>query len=217
MLQAAILNRSLLETFGNVLSLCEAPKSRTRVLVRESYKNLAARFLEDKSQFGHVAKWKEYLKKYARFLALFAAQLRISRRYVQKPTSIREQWPTPGKMIHGDKRRKQPPFLHGGRRAVFKKLYDSHYGFQSEQAHQRAAAVSAALVVDTSAQWNPGLGESRLVFDAILFLTCIISELESKGQFGPHQKLQELWRYLTDGNDEAKELWRLRYRSLLKR
>jgi len=216
MLQAAILNRPLLETFGNILSLCEAPKSRTRILVRESYKNLAETFLRYKSQFANVPKWKEYLNVYAESLTLFAKQLRISRHYVRNLSSIREQWPTPGRMIRGDRRRKQPPFLHGNRRAVFKTLYDSHYGHQSEQAHQRAAAVSAALVVDTSAQWNPGLGESNLVLDALLFVTCIISELESKGRFPPHPKLRELWVYLIEANDEAKELWRLRYRSLLK-
>jgi hypothetical protein len=90
-------------------------------------------------------------------------------------------------MIHGDKRPNQPPFVRGNRRKVFKIIYDSHHGHQSEQAHQRAAAVSAALVVDESAQWSPGLGESGLISDTILFLTCIISELESKGRYPAHQ------------------------------
>jgi len=40
------------------------------------------------------------------------------------------------------------PFLHGNRYKAFNIVYDSHYGRQSEQAHQRAAAISAALVVD---------------------------------------------------------------------
>jgi hypothetical protein len=119
-------------------------------------------------------------------------------------------------MIHGDKRRNQPPFLRGSRRKVFRILYDSHYGHQSEHAHQRAAAVASALIVDESAQWNPGLGESGLVSDAILFLTCIISEVESKGRYPAHPKLQELWGYVRELSAEANELWRLRYRSLLR-
>jgi hypothetical protein len=45
MLQATMLNRSLLETLGNILALCEAPKSRTRILVREAYRNLALMLL----------------------------------------------------------------------------------------------------------------------------------------------------------------------------
>jgi hypothetical protein len=218
MLQAAILNRSLLETLGNVLALCEAPKSKTRILVREAYKNLVLMFLRDQAKHGGSdPKWNEYLDVYAKGLESFAKGLRISRRYLRNPNLISEQWPTPGRMIHGDKRRKQPPFLHGNRRKVFKIIYDSHYGHQSEQAHQRAAAVSAALVVDDpSAQWNPGYGESTLISDAILFLTCILSELESKGRYPAHPKLQELWVYVRELNDEAKELWRLRYRSLLK-
>jgi hypothetical protein len=57
---------------------------------------------------------------------------------------------------------------------------------------------------------------STLISDAILFLTCILSELESKGRYPAHPKLQELWVYGRELNDEAEELWRLRYRSLLK-
>ena len=216
MLQAAILNRSLLETLGNVMALCEAPKSRTRILVREAYKNLALMFLREQAKHGGSdPKWREYLDVCAQGLDLFAKGLRISRRCIRNPNLISEQWPTPGRMIHGDRRRKQPPFLHGNRRKVFKIIYDSHYGHQSEQAHQRAAAVSAALIVDESAQWNPGLGESGLISDTILFLTCIISELESKGRYPAHPRLRELWVYLKQLNAEANELWRLRYRSLL--
>ncbi len=216
MLQAAILNRSLLETLGNILALCEAPKSRTRILLREAYKNLALTYLRYQAQFGNDPKWRDYLTAYAEALPLLAETIRLSPHLIRNPNLISEQWLTPGKMIYGDKGRKQTPFLRGKRRAVFKKLYDSHYGQQSEQAHQRAAGVSAALVVDEDAQWNPGLAESALVSDAFLYVTCILSELESKGSYPGHAKLRELWVYLIELNSEAKDLWQLRYRALLK-
>lgn len=139
MLQAAILNRSLLETLGNVMALCQAPKSRTRILVREAYKNMALMFLRNQAKYGSNAKWREYLDVSAKGLDLFAKGLRISRRYIRNPNLISEQWPTPGRMIYGDKRRNQPPFLRGNRRKVFHLLYDSHYG------HNRSKLTSEPL------------------------------------------------------------------------
>jgi hypothetical protein len=217
MLQAAILNRSLLETLGNVMALCEAPKSRTRILVRESYKNIALTFLKYKTQHGTDPKWREYLDVYAKALTLFAKEIRISQHHIKNPRSIPEQWPTPGIMIYGSRRHSQGPSLRGTRRAVFKEMYESHYGHQSEQAHQRAAPVGTALLVDDqAAQWNPGFGESLIVSTALLLLACILSELETKARYPGHSRLRELWAYLRELNDEAKVLWKLRYRLLLK-
>jgi hypothetical protein len=112
----------------------------------------------------------------------------------------------------GSSRRRQPPFLRGNRRSTFKEIYESHYSHQSEQAHQRAAAVGVALLVDNPEdQWNPGHGESHILSSAILFLTCILSEIEAKGRYQGHPRLRELWAYLRDLDDEAKDLWGLRW------
>src|SRR5277367_1215131 len=116
MLQAGILNRSLLETLGNVLALCEAPKSRTRILAREAYKNMALTLQAYKAQFETNPKWKEYLNVYAEALAIWEKELRLPRHRIKNPSSIPEEWPTPGIMIHGSKRRNQKPFLRGSRR-----------------------------------------------------------------------------------------------------
>jgi hypothetical protein len=217
MLQAAILNRSLLETLGNVLALCEAPKSRSKILLREAYKNMALTFLRYHARWGGDPKWTEYLDVYRKVLANLAKELRLSRASIKNPSAIRDQWPTPGVMVYGSSRNKQPPFLHGNRRAAFQEIYDFHYGRQSEQAHQRAAAVGMALLVDNpEAQWNPGHGESYIISTALLLIACIVSEIEQMGRYSVHPRLLELWAYLRDADDEAKELWALRYRRLLK-
>jgi hypothetical protein len=218
MLQAAILNRSLLETLGNILALCEAPKARNRILVREAYKKFALTYRKALAKFGQSTdpRCMNYLDVYAKVLPHWAKSIRLSPRYVKNPDLIPDQWPTPWRMMYGDKRRKQPPFLHGKRLAVFKLIYDCHYGHQSAQAHQRADAVAAALIVDEYAQWNPGLGESGLISDALLYMVCILAELEWKGKYPGHPRLRELWVYLIELNSEAKDLWRLRYRALLK-
>ena len=217
MLQAGILNRSLLETLGNLMALCQAPQSRTRILERELFKTEASTLQRYRKSFGRDEKWQDYLSMYEQGLKIAAKEIRISQTYIKYPDRIRDRWPTPGRMIYGDKKRGQPPFLRGTRLAAFREIYEYHYGAQSEQAHQRGAALGVALVVDTpDGQWNPGHGESNIVSTAILFLTCILSELEHKGGYVSHPKLRELWSYLRDLDDEAKDLWRIRYSQLLK-
>ena len=83
------------------------------------------------------------------------------------------------------------------------------------------------MLVDTpEQQWNPGHGESNTVGSALLFVACmhpsfrsgravcLLSEIESAGTYTRHPKLAELWTYLRDLDDEAKELWTLRYEGL---
>ena len=217
MLQAGILNRSLLETLGNVLALCQAPKIRTRILQREAFRNAAERLLTYQQRFGHDKEWQDYLSKYREGLHVWARELGISRTYLFKPDQMRDSWPTPGRMIYGGKKRKKQPFLRGSRLAAFKEIYEYHYGKQSEQAHQRELALGITLIVDKQEQWNPGHGESDIVTTAILFLTCMISELEFQGKYRPHPRLPELWTYLRDIDDEAKDLWRIRYSKLVTR
>ena len=94
-------------------------------------------------------------------------------------------------------------------------IWKFHYGGLSAQAHGRMSSVAAAILVDdASLQWNPGYGESDIVLVGLLFMACVISEIESAGGFGHHPKLAELWSYLREARDEAKELWNLRYEEL---
>jgi hypothetical protein len=116
-------------------------------------------------------------------------------------------------MLWGSKRKNQPPFISASRHAVVREK--THYGFQSAQAHARMAAVSIAILVDQpEEQWNPGHGESSIVVTALLCLACIISEIEVAGGYDHHPKLAELWSYLRDLDEEAKDVWALRYPNL---
>jgi hypothetical protein len=200
------------------MAICEAPKQRTKILLREAFRNQAETLQKNTQRFGSEEKWKDYLTKHSEGLELFAKEMRVSRKYIKDPKAIREQWPLPGKMIYGNQGRKLPPFLHGSRLRAFREIYESHYGSQSEQAHQRMAALGVAQIVDNpETQWNPGHGESNIASTAILFLTCVISELEHKGRFAPHPRLRELWGYLRDLDDEAKDLWLIRYKATMNR
>jgi hypothetical protein len=118
-------------------------------------------------------------------------------------------------MVYGRPNRKIPPFVSGTRHAVLKEIYESHYPNLSAQAHGRMASMAISMLVDDpSLQWNPGYGESDIILTAILFMACILSEIESLGGYAQHPKLAELWTYVREMHDEAKELWHLRYGEL---
>ncbi|HVN82239.1 MAG TPA: hypothetical protein VMW38_24860, partial [Terriglobia bacterium] len=88
MLQAAILSRSLLETLANVLALSEAPKKRSRILLRESFRNQALRLLNWHQRFHHEDKWKGYLQVHAKCLKQWAREIHLSRSAEKNPGSI---------------------------------------------------------------------------------------------------------------------------------
>ena len=210
MLQANVLTRALFEILATVLALTEAPGERSKILSRDAWKAWAVRLKHLRRRFGTDPKWVEYLEVYRKGLGTMAKAHGVSTEEQANPESIRESWPTPGTMLH-----RQPPFISGSRHAVLKEIYDLHYPVQSAQAHARLAAVGAAMLVDTpEQQWNPGHGESNTVASALLFVACILSEIESAGTYTRHPKLAELWTYLRDLDDEAKELWALRYEGL---
>jgi hypothetical protein len=218
MLQAGILNRALFEILATVFGILEDPASRTRILLRESHKAQAERYQYLLARWGTDQDWREYFGVYEKGLAMIAATLGVEPDDALKGETITDEWPTPGLMIYGRPSRKIPSFVSGERREVLKEIYEYHYPHQSAQAHGRIAAMAVAILVDTpESQWNPGAGESDIVATAILFLACLLSELEMAGGYRPHPRLLELWSYLRDMNGEAKDLWALRYGGLAAR
>ena len=210
MLQANVLTRALFEILTSVLALTEAPAEQSKILSLEAWKVWAVRLEYLTRRFGTDPKWVEYLEVYRKGLGTMAKAHSVSTEAQTNPESITESWPTPGVML-----RRQPPFVSGSRHAVLKEIYDLHYPMQSAQAHARLAAVGAAMLVDTpEQQWNPGHGESNIGDSALLYVACILSEIESAWTYTRHPKLAELWTYLRDLDDEAKELWALRYEEL---
>ena len=213
MLQAGILNRALFEILASVVALTEDPVPRAQVLAREYFREFALRYHHLITRFGSDPKWRDYLEVYREGIAIIANNLKLPAELERAPSKIPDRWPSPSVMVRG--RPKVPPFVSGTRLAVLKELYEFHYSIQSAQAHGRAASFAAAMVVDApDTQWNPGQGESNLISTALLCMTCIRSEIESAGGYVHHPKLAELWTYLRDMDDEAKELWTRRYEEL---
>jgi len=217
MMQAGVLGRALFENFASVLALTEKPEERALILLRESIKMFALKYKREVEQFGADPKWKDYLDVFkirqTNILKTFGLPIEV----FQNPNLITDEWPTPGAMLWGNKRKNLAAFVSGNRHAVLKEIYDTHYAFQSAQAHARMATVSMAFLVDQPEyQWNPKHGPSNIVVTALLCLACILSEIEIAGGYPRHPKLGELWSYLRDLDEEVKDVWKLRYAALMK-
>ena len=216
MLQAGVLNRALFEILATVFAILEDPEPRGRMLQRESHKAQVTRYRYLCSRWSGNPQWAEYLDLYRKRLLIIGKEMGLPPADALNPEVITDEWPTPGVMIYGRPSRGVQPFISGTRLDVLREIYRNHYPHQSAQAHGRIAAMAVALLVDDpDSQWNPGYGESNIVMTALVYLACILSELEAAGDYQRHPKLAELWTYLRDIDGEATHLWALRYEALL--
>ncbi len=216
MLQADVLNRALFEILATIFGILEDPGPRARMLLRESHKAQVTRYRYLNSRWGGDPQWAEYLDVYRKGLLIIAKEIGLAPADALRPEAIADKWPTPGVMIYGRPSEHVRPFISGTRLDVLRETYRYYYPHQSAQAHGRIAALAVALLVDDpDSQWNPGYGESNIVSTALLFLACILSELEAAGGYQRHPKLAELWTYLRNIDGEVTHLWTLRYEALL--
>ncbi len=208
--QATIVARALLEAVGNVMAILEAPQERMRILNREAFRNALEthhRYLED---FGGDPNNAAFLTMSAAWMEKWADELAITQAERAEPSLINEYWPSPGKMLI-----KNPAWITGSAHQVFKFLYDRSYSSMSEVAHQKAAVLAFARLADNPAeQWNPGMAESNIVANAILFVAILLSEIEHGGGFPRNRDLNTVWACLQRVDLHALKLWKLRYEHL---
>jgi hypothetical protein len=211
-LQAGILLRALLEAFGNLLALSEDPQKRSLLFGYDGYRSAFEEYERLKAGFGAVPKWATWLKSYQEMLKVQAQLLGLTPQQANDPRKhLAQRWPTPGGLLD-----KKKPMLSGGRRAVFKAVYDLWYATLSGLAHQRLRALSTAFLADApSLQWNPGRIESNVASEGALFFLCLVSEMEPLGGFAPNVHLRAAWERVRVLDDMAETLVTLRYGALL--
>lgn len=106
LMQAAVLNRALFENLATVLSLTESPAERTPILIRDSIKLLASTYKRYTARFGEDPKWKEYLDVYRHNLLTMLQGQGLPLEILANPQIITDEWPTPGVMLWGSKKKK---------------------------------------------------------------------------------------------------------------
>ncbi len=73
----------------------------------------------------------------------------------------------------------------------------------------------SVISADREEQWVPGMLESRVVMESLLFVLMLLSEVEAIKKYGTNQKLKYVWVLLGDVFSDAKEYYDMRYQELL--
>jgi hypothetical protein len=160
-------------------------------------------------------KWPEWIAARERDLKRQAAGLGLTAHEQADPEKYLRQWPRPRELFLG--KGKAAPLLTGERASVFEEVYYLWYSNLSALAHQRlAAAAQAYLSDDPDSPWAPEWIASNIVTSTLLFMACILSEIEVAGEFEPNVHLRALWARLGPVSDVTERLLSLRYRRVLK-
>lgn len=152
----------------------------------------------------------QFLLASAAWMETWADELGITAAERAQPSLITEHWPTPGRLLV-----RNPAWITGSAHEVFKFLYNRSYAGMSEVAHQKGAVLAFTRLADNPVeQWNPGMAESNIVSNAILFVAIVLSEIEHAGGFPRNQDLNTVWACLQRIDLHSLRLWRLRYENL---
>jgi hypothetical protein len=208
LLQAVVLKRALFEYLINASVLLQNPKANTAELLRDAYRTNAVTNLSRQIRFGDDERWRAHFEAIASLLDRDAERLQLKPSEIEQPRTIRA-WPTPGRLI---KTR-----VTGALQQVLQNLYDNHYGVTSAHSHGRAMATSTAIVVAHPEYELYPDQPSHHVTTAQTMLACLWAEVSAAARFDVNPKLLEYWGYVRLYDDEAAEVWALRYRSLLHR
>jgi hypothetical protein len=219
-LQSAILVRSLLEVLGNVMALTSSPKS-IKWFLADGYRRQYEQLNVQREIFGQRPDWASWFAGMDALLRVDATNAGLGPRRRQNPSRTIPDWPTPywltrAKRVSGRKR-PLPVLLRGNRAQLFEEAYRFWYSLLSSFSHQRCAAARMAIFSNApEAHWEPGLLESNVVVEGLMFYAATMSELEVAAKMPPSTDLRALWAVLWDLDEEAKRLVRIRYRQLLR-
>jgi hypothetical protein len=96
-------------------------------------------------------------------------------------------------------------------------VYYLWYSTLSALAHQRLAAAAQAYLSDEpDSPWAPERVVRNIVISMLLFMACILSEIEVAGSFEPNVHLRAPWARAGPQSDVAERVLSLRYRQVLK-
>jgi len=210
------LARSLLELLFTVIFIREQPRTRVKWFHHSGWRELKEMLDSLEERHGSKRKWKMRLVQLAHSLEQLRLSHRISRRAAGNPKSIK-RWPTAMQML--DPKRN---YLHKRSRRFLDYL-TLRYRTLSQDHHLSGAGiirVYAKLLIDENdARREPILRELKNsnVILTLSTLLLIYTEINDICHFDRGRALAYCWSILMEGRDEVRELYDLRYRSMLRR
>lgn len=203
--QAHILVRSLIDTLFTIVLLKQSPDENTRRYGMAGYRDMWLELERELRRYGDDSESKQYHDAKMRFLDDWANILKLTQDERTNPEKTIPYWPIPSQVLRKKMvSKKDLNFL--------KEIYDWHYKSSSGMSHIAWAGMSAGVYATVPEKhWHPGKFESDAVYEAILFLLMILSEIEAVGKFGHLQKLRYVWKIIIEYFRGTAEYYETRY------
>jgi len=203
------LTRSILEQLLAVTFLAEDLATRTQWYYKAGWREAKEAYERYRAKYGENREWANWLELNGKFLENIRTTWGVSDEEAADLRRIR-YWPIPSKMKDQAKDRAFLEYLDAW---FYRTLsQDAHLSFPG-LAH-RGAALLLGPGEERTAQLEKR--KSNAVFTTITMVLALASEMEHLLQFGLGERLAYVWGVLIEYWEEAADLYRLRYATLLK-
>ena len=208
-LQAQILLRSILDVLFNVAYLLDDPTKNVKEYNLAGFRMMQKDLLERFQADGNDVDGYSSSFKFQKELDDFATFIQLTKEESDNEKGEKPFWPVPKIIKKRLSIEKDKKFFDG--------IYEKHYGTFSDLSHfaMRGTALGMYSRMPDSEKVNPGQVESDAALPAILFLTMIFSEIQSKIDCKMEKDLRYIWTLLSNVREECREYYSSRYDEIL--
>jgi hypothetical protein len=208
----------LVRTFADLLStlvfMSEDFPKRSDWFHRSGWRELFEDYDRHQKEYGALPEWNRFLTEYRARLDASAKMIGITAQEAAAPTSI-DYWPIPTQMLA-----KSSP-IQPQNRAFLEYVRDWLYRGLSQKSHMSAAGITQAhgllLLKDEEGREERLMKfKSDAIFTSTTLIACLGSEINSTCGFGRDKELWYIWTLLVEHWGEAEDLFKLRYKAMLK-
>lgn len=214
--QAHILGRSLIDTLFTIVALTENPLENSKKYEKAGYRIQYKEYERYKMRYGSDPNWQDWLKENEKFLASLAHMIDLSEEEKNNPVNTIKYWPNPHRLLKTSQSANPIISLSSDKLKFLNQVIKWNYGQLSDWSHMGWGGMAIGIfATKPEFQWHTGKLESDAVYNGILFLLMILSEIEACCNYSEVQNLRYAWTILNSYYEEAKEYYNLRYDNLL--
>ena len=204
--------RTIVDSLCTIVFLFEDFARNTDWFHKSGWREMSETYGKYQKTYGSNPAWKDWLNSYGKMIDRMKHEYGISKTEAQNPQLI-SWWPNPGKMIKHQS-------LSKLRKDFLQYINDWFYRELSGASHLSLPGLimrATYLLEEKEAELNETLNKYRSdnIFTTITILLALVSELECELRFELTERAKYLWTILSEYWGPAKEIYLLRYNSLL--
>jgi hypothetical protein len=207
------LARTVLDTLFTIIFLSQDLPIMAAWYFKSGWREIVEEHNRQLERHGTSPTWQDWLARRGQMIASAKQQWRVTD---EESTNLRliKWWPTPGAM-------KSHASISVERQAFLSYLNDWFYKSLSAQSHLSwpgLAYRAAALLPNQDEEerrWKLEKQRSDVFSTTAILTLAVISEIEGELRYGTHARLNYLWAVIGGFFGDAKELYEMRYKSML--